>query len=113
MGDVGILAWDRKYFHDLWCPVVGIREHDESTSPVATEANNDISDDADPFWLPLGAPKSNILNGKFFPNAPTNPPTNRSETTIDEESVAAMDEAPRQRCAQCLTLNKNFTEWRC
>jgi vanadium chloroperoxidase len=109
MGDAGILAWDQKYFYDLWRPVVGIREHDESTGPAATEANNDISDDADPFWLPLGSPKSNILNGKFLPNAPMNPPTNRSQTTTDEESVAAMDEDPRRSCAQCLTLNKNFT----
>jgi vanadium chloroperoxidase len=107
MGDAGILAWDQKYIHDLWRPVVGIREHDESTGPAATEANNDISDDADPFWLPLGAPKSNILNARFFPNAPMNPPTNRPET--NEESVAAMDEDPRRRCTECLTLNKNFT----
>jgi len=30
MGDAGILAWDEKYSHDFWRPVVGIREHDES-----------------------------------------------------------------------------------
>jgi len=109
MGDAGILAWDQKYIHDLWRPVVGIREHDESTGSAATEANNDISDDGDPFWLPLGAPKSNILNGRFFPNAPTNPPTNQSLFRADEELVAAMNEDPRLRCAECIILNKNFT----
>ncbi|MBW4650752.1 MAG: phosphatase PAP2 family protein [Kastovskya adunca ATA6-11-RM4] len=109
MGDAGILAWDQKYIHDLWRPVVGIREHDESFGPAATKANNDISDDGDPFWLPLGAPKSNILNRKFFSNAPINPPTNRSLSQTDEESILAMDKDPRRRCAECLTLNKNFT----
>jgi hypothetical protein len=70
MGDAGILAWDQKYIHDLWRPVVGVREHDASLGPAASEANNDLSDDGDPSWLPLGAPKSNILNGRFFPNEP-------------------------------------------
>jgi hypothetical protein len=109
MGDAGILAWDQKYIHDLWRPVVGIREHDASLGPAATEANNDIADDGDPFWLPLGAPKSNILNRSFFPNAPVNPPTNRSSSQLEEESIRAMEEDPRRRCAECLTLNKNFT----
>jgi vanadium chloroperoxidase len=75
MGDAAILAWDWKYIHDLWRPVVGIREHDESFGPMATEANNDISDDSDPFWLPLGAPASNAMNQKknFTPNFPAYP----------------------------------------
>jgi hypothetical protein len=109
LADAGILAWDQKYIHDFWRPVVGIREHDESFGPAATEANNDISEDADPFWLPLGAPKTNILNAKFFPTAPENPPTNRSLAPNVEESMSTMDDDPRQRCAQCLRLNKNFT----
>ena len=58
MGDAGILAWDQKYIHNLWRPVVGIREHDKSMGP-ASQANNNISDDCDPAWLPLGAPASN------------------------------------------------------
>lgn len=110
MADAGILAWDQKYIHDLWRPVVGIREHDKSFGPAAQEANNEISDDADPFWLPLGAPKSNILNKKFFPDAPSEPPTNRSMAAATTEALAAMEEEdPRNRCERCLTLNKNFT----
>ncbi|NJQ96593.1 MAG: vanadium-dependent haloperoxidase [Hydrococcus sp. CSU_1_8] len=73
MGDAGILAWDQKYIHDLWRPVVGIREHDESFGPAATEANNDISNDGDPFWLPLGAPNSNSTKKNFTPNFPAYP----------------------------------------
>lgn len=110
MADAGILAWDQKYIHDLWRPVVGVREHDRSFGPAPTEANNNISDDADPFWLPLGAPKSNILNKKFFPNPPANPPTNRSLAAESEAALAAAEEEdPRKECETCLTLNKNFT----
>jgi hypothetical protein len=68
MGDSGILAWDQKYIHDLWRPVLGVREHDESIGPAATDANNDISKDCDPFWLPLGAPKSNSVNQQLTSN---------------------------------------------
>jgi vanadium chloroperoxidase len=109
MGDAGILAWDQKYIHELWRPVVGIREHDRSFGPAELEADDDISTDVDPYWLPLGAPKSNILNKKFFPVAPENPPTNRALLSTDDEAVLAMDEDPRRGCAECITLNKNFT----
>lgn len=66
MGDAGILAWDQKYIHDLWRPVLGIREHDESIGPAATEAKNNISDDGDPQWLPLGAPATNSTMAQNF-----------------------------------------------
>lgn len=59
MADAGILAWDQKYIHDLWRPVTGIREHDVSTGPNSARPANAISIDADPGWLPLGAPASN------------------------------------------------------
>jgi hypothetical protein len=55
MADAGILAWDQKYVHDLWRPVVGIREHDTSMGPTGG-GNDNIGDNCDPFWLPLGAP---------------------------------------------------------
>ncbi len=76
MGDAGILAWDQKYIHDLWRPVVGVREHDKSIGPAATEANNNISDDGDPQWLPLGAPATNsmsLMRKNFTPNFPAYP----------------------------------------
>jgi vanadium chloroperoxidase len=73
MGDAGILAWDQKYIHELWRPVVGVREHDKSIGPAATEANNNISDDGDPHWLPLGAPATNSMRKNFTPNFPAYP----------------------------------------
>jgi vanadium chloroperoxidase len=72
MADVGILAWDQKYIHDLWRPVVGIREHDISMGPTG-EGNNDISDDCDSGWLPLGAPKTNTPGKNFTPPFPAYP----------------------------------------
>ena len=60
MADAGILAWAEKYKHDLWRPVVGIREHDASMGPAGGGGNN-ISNDCDTAWLPLGAPSTNSL----------------------------------------------------
>ncbi|WP_080237845.1 vanadium-dependent haloperoxidase [Spirosoma rigui] len=61
MGDAGILAWDQKYIHNLWRPVVGIREHDESMG-MATAAKNVVKDNCDSSWLPLGGPATNSIN---------------------------------------------------
>jgi vanadium chloroperoxidase len=76
MGDAGIFAWEQKYCHDLWRPVVGIREHDKSFGPSSMNNSNvvnTINDDADPFWLPLGAPLTNQNGKNFTPNFPAYP----------------------------------------
>jgi hypothetical protein len=64
MADAGTLAWDQKYKHDLWRPVLGIREHDRSTGPAACRPANEVSPDADIGWLPLGAPSTNEVGKK-------------------------------------------------
>jgi len=64
MADAGILSWDQKYIHDLWRPVVGIREHDTSMGPAAGEGDNNINNESQPDWLPLGAPSSNSTGKK-------------------------------------------------
>jgi vanadium chloroperoxidase len=64
MADAGILAWEQKYKHDLWRPVLGIREHDPSTGPAASRPANDLAKDADIGWLPLGAPSTNSVGKK-------------------------------------------------
>lgn len=74
MGDAGILAWEQKYCHDFWRPVLGIREHDTSFGPKTADTDNDISNDADPCWLPLGSPNTNNPTLKnFTPNFPAYP----------------------------------------
>lgn len=72
MGDAGILAWDQKYIHDFWRPVVGIREHDESMGPTGSATDERLTD-CDPFWLPLGAPSTNSTNKNFTPPFPAYP----------------------------------------
>ena len=61
MADAGILAWDQKYCYEFWRPVLGVREHDESMSPMPTQAADNISNDCDTGWLPLGAPATNAV----------------------------------------------------
>lgn len=73
MGDAGILAWDQKYIHNLWRPVLGIREHDKSMGPVAPVPTSNIDNDCDPAWLPLGAPSSNSSGRNFTPPFPAYP----------------------------------------
>lgn len=68
MGDAAILAWDQKYLHDFWRPVIGIREHDPSMG-MASQSENDISNDCDASWLPLGAPATNSMNANFLVSA--------------------------------------------
>jgi vanadium chloroperoxidase len=72
MADAGILAWDQKYIHDLWRPVVGIREHDDSMGPTGV-GNDAIDENCDPFWLPLGAPLTNSTGKNFTPPFPAYP----------------------------------------
>jgi hypothetical protein len=73
LADAGILAWEQKYRHDLWRPVLGIREHDASLGPAAVGADS-VSDESDPEWIPLGAPRSNVLaRNNFTPNFPAYP----------------------------------------
>jgi len=72
MGDAGVLSWDQKYIHDLWRPVVGVREADPSLGPTGI-GNNVLSDDSDPAWLPLGAPNTNSTGKNFTPPFPAYP----------------------------------------
>ena len=63
MADAGIAAWHWKYTYNLWRPVLGIREADAGWGPLglgdANPARAAAKEPGDPFWLPLGAPRSN------------------------------------------------------
>jgi Vanadium chloroperoxidase N-terminal domain/PAP2 superfamily len=72
MADAGILAWDQKYIWDFWRPVVGIREHDSSMGPAGT-GNNNINNNCQPDWLPLGAQATNSMLMSFTPSYPMYP----------------------------------------
>jgi Vanadium chloroperoxidase N-terminal domain len=73
MADAGKFCWREKYKYDLWRPVLGVREHDPSMGPTATPAGT-LDTLCHPFWLPLGAPKTNEPGGRSFsPNFPAYP----------------------------------------
>lgn len=73
MADAGKFAWAEKFNHDLWRPVLGVRESDPSMGPTATPKSV-LDGVGNPFWLPLGAPKTNEPGAKSFtPNFPAYP----------------------------------------
>lgn len=75
LGDAGIHAWHWKYHYDLWRPVIGIRELDDSFGNDA-QPGSSVSALCDPFWRPLGAPKTNDVSPgarSFTPDFPAYP----------------------------------------
>lgn len=58
LADAGIQCWESKYFYNVWRPIVGIREADKGWGPTGKGDDNPDTD-GDPFWQPLGAPKTN------------------------------------------------------
>ncbi len=73
MGDAGILAWEQKYKYDVWRPVLGVREHDPSMGPQGPTPTDNIDNDCDSNWLPLGAPHTNSREHNSTPNFPAYP----------------------------------------
>jgi hypothetical protein len=73
MADAGIQCWKSKYYYNVWRPVVGIREADPNWGPTGQGDGNPATE-GDPFWLPLGSPRTNQPGAKnFTPNFPAYP----------------------------------------
>jgi PAP2 superfamily len=98
MADAGIAAWYWKYEYDFWRPVVGIREAEVGYGPTGKGDGNYLrGKSGDPFWLPLGAPKSNPLTpgsgapgSNFTPNFPAYPSGHATFGSACFETVAAL-----------------------
>lgn len=99
MADAGIAAWHWKYAYDFWRPVLGIREADQGWGPTGQGDGNTIrAKQGDPFWLPLGAPKSNPFpnptfgasGSNFTPNFPAYPSGHATFGSACFETVAAL-----------------------
>lgn len=78
MADAGIDAWHWKYHYDLWRPVVGIRHAARSCGPDAVAGMSSVAtpggDHGDPFWAPLGLPRTNQVGaGPATPQFPAYP----------------------------------------
>ena len=73
MADAGIQAWYEKYKHNLWRPVVGIREADAGWGPTG-QGDGLAATVGDPHWEPLGSPRTNSGGQESFtPNFPAYP----------------------------------------
>lgn len=72
MADAGIAIWESKYHYDVWRPVTGIREADAGMGPTGLgDGNPDTI--ADPTYVPLCAPASNLAGPNFTPPFPAYP----------------------------------------
>lgn len=70
MADAGIFAWKHKYVHNVWRPVVAIRD----TLPRALIRDTlPQTLSGDPSWAPLGAPQTNRKSQFQTPNFPAYP----------------------------------------
>jgi hypothetical protein len=73
MADAGIQTWHEKYQYNLWRPVVGIREAGAGWGPTGSGDGNPNTA-GDPYWVPLGAPRTNQPSAPAFtPNFPAYP----------------------------------------
>jgi hypothetical protein len=72
MADAGIAVWESKYHYQFWRPVTGVREADPATGPSGDGDGNSATI-ADPTFLPLGAPASNLSGPGFTPPFPAYP----------------------------------------
>ena len=66
MAEAGIEAWHHKYVHNVWRPVLGVREHGAGLGPSASAGVTALPNKADPTWEPLGAPRSNSVGARSF-----------------------------------------------
>jgi vanadium chloroperoxidase len=66
MADAGIAAWFHKYSYQLWRPILGIREYDNSFWYDGNIVSHALHIRCDPWWAPLGAPRTNEPGRRSF-----------------------------------------------
>lgn len=72
MADAGIASWESKFFYSVWRPIGGIRESDGAGGRFGWGDDNPDTI-ADPNFMPLGAPASNLQGPNFTPPFPAYP----------------------------------------
>jgi hypothetical protein len=72
MADAGIASWESKYYYQFWRPITAIREADVGMGPTGSGDGN-AQTIADPTFMPLGAPASNLVGPNFTPPFPAYP----------------------------------------
>ena len=66
MADAGIAAWYYKYVYQFWRPILGIREYDDSFWNGGDAVSHGLHPRCDPWWVPLGAPRTNEPGRRSF-----------------------------------------------
>jgi membrane-associated phospholipid phosphatase len=103
MADAGIAAWYWKYAYDFWRPVLGIREANAGWGPTGRgDGNVNRENPGDPFWLPLGSPRSNPFpapaagagGDNFTPNFPAYPSGHATFGSACFETFAGLVKKP-------------------
>jgi hypothetical protein len=72
MSDAAVSVWESKFHYQMWRPVTGVREADEGMGPLGLGDGNPQTI-ADPNFMPLGAPATNLRGPNFTPPFPTYP----------------------------------------
>ena len=72
MADAGIAVWESKYYYQYWRPIAGIREADANPA-LSLPGDGNPATVADPSFMPLGAPASNLTGPNFTPPFPAYP----------------------------------------
>jgi vanadium chloroperoxidase len=95
MADAGIQAWYEKYKHNLWRPIVGIREADTGWGPTG-RGDGKPGTVGDPYWVPLGAPRTNSSGAPSltppFPAYPSGHATFGTAALLVTQYFLKMDE---------------------
>jgi membrane-associated phospholipid phosphatase len=99
MADAGIAAWHWKFVYDFWRPVTAIREASAGWGPSGLGDGNTLRNfSGDPFWKPLGAPRSNPIvpfaagaaGDNLTPNFPAYPSGHATFGTACFQTFAAL-----------------------
>jgi hypothetical protein len=72
MADAAIAVWESKYYYQYWRPITGIRESDANQA-LSLPGDGNPATVADPTFMPLGAPASNLTGPNFTPPFPAYP----------------------------------------
>jgi vanadium chloroperoxidase len=74
MADAAIVAWGAKYAYDLWRPVIGLRQGAPGLGPNHGSWTVALPPTADPGWLPLGIPRTDLPGQhSYTPDFPAYP----------------------------------------
>jgi hypothetical protein len=85
MADACIYAWKEKYIHNLWRPVIAIREAALDPFPETV---------ADPTWTPLGSPMTNTRRPPSTPPFPGYPSGHATVGTAALRAAEAVMQIP-------------------